>query len=96
MVVGCIVMSPRTTLSGVLLGVRELTELAGVAPYTISRFETEQGGLRLVATVRLAARREPAQNPCMPRPAPSNIVTRQLIRRHVRTGQTSLLALSVS
>jgi transcriptional regulator with XRE-family HTH domain len=36
----------RMARAAVKLGVRELAELAGVATYTISRFETEQGGLR--------------------------------------------------
>ncbi|MDN3572959.1 helix-turn-helix transcriptional regulator [Methylobacterium longum] len=39
--------------AAVRLGVREVAELAGVAPYTISRFETEQGGLRLDTSEKL-------------------------------------------
>ncbi|AWN41748.1 transcriptional regulator [Methylobacterium durans] len=35
------------------LGVREVAELAAVAPYTVSRFETEQGGLRLDTALKL-------------------------------------------
>ncbi|WP_425374911.1 helix-turn-helix domain-containing protein [Methylobacterium segetis] len=35
------------------LGVREVAELAGVAPYTVSRFENEQGGLRLDTALKL-------------------------------------------
>lgn len=43
----------RMARAAVRLGVREVAELAGVAPYTISRFETEQGGLRLDTSEKL-------------------------------------------
>ena len=45
----------RMARAAVRLGVREVAELAGVAPYTISRFETEQGGLRLDTSEKLKA-----------------------------------------
>ena len=45
----------RMARAAVRLGVREVAELAGVAPYTISRFETEQGGLRLDTAEKLKA-----------------------------------------
>lgn len=41
--------------AAVRLGVREVAELAGVTPYTVSRFETEQGGLRLDTAEKLKA-----------------------------------------
>lgn len=41
--------------AAVRLGVREIAELAEVAPYTVSRFETEQGGLRLDTAEKLKA-----------------------------------------
>jgi DNA-binding LacI/PurR family transcriptional regulator len=41
--------------AAVRLGVREVAELAEVAPYTVSRFETEQGGLRLDTSEKLKA-----------------------------------------
>lgn len=41
--------------AAVRLGVREVAELAEVAPYTVSRFETEQGGLRLDTAEKLKA-----------------------------------------
>ncbi len=37
----------RMARAAVRLGVREVAEKVGVAPHTISRFETEQGGIRL-------------------------------------------------
>jgi transcriptional regulator with XRE-family HTH domain len=45
----------RMARAAVKLGVRELAELAGVATYTISRFETEQGGLRQDTAQKLEA-----------------------------------------
>lgn len=43
----------RMARAAVRLGVRETAELAGVAPYTVNRFETEQGGLRLDTAEKL-------------------------------------------
>ena len=45
----------RMARAAVRLGVRELAELAGVTPYTVSRFETEQGGIRLDTAEKLKA-----------------------------------------
>jgi transcriptional regulator with XRE-family HTH domain len=45
----------RMARAATRLGVREVAELAGVAPYTVSRFETEQGGLRHDTATRLEA-----------------------------------------
>ena len=45
----------RMARAAVRLGVREVAELAGVTPYTVSRFETEQGGLRLDTSEKLKA-----------------------------------------
>lgn len=36
----------RMARAAVRLGVRQVADLAGVAPYTVTRFENEQGGLR--------------------------------------------------
>lgn len=41
--------------AAVRLGVRELAEMAGVAPYTVNRFETEQGGVRHDTAVKIEA-----------------------------------------
>ena len=43
----------RMARAATRLGVREVAELAGVAPFTVSRFETEQGGLRLATAEKL-------------------------------------------
>ena len=43
----------RMARAAVRLGVREIAELADVAPYTVNRFETEQGGLRLDTAEKL-------------------------------------------
>ena len=43
----------RMARAALRLGVREVADLAGVAPYTVSRFETEQGGLRLDTAEKL-------------------------------------------
>lgn len=45
----------RMARAAVRLGVREIAEKAGVTPYTVSRFETEQGGLRLDTAEKLRA-----------------------------------------
>ena len=45
----------RMARAAVRLGVRELAEMAEVAPYTVSRFETEQGGLRHDTAIKLEA-----------------------------------------
>lgn len=45
----------RMARAAVRLGVREVAEMAGVAPYTVSRFETEQGGLRHDTATKLEA-----------------------------------------
>lgn len=37
----------RMARAAVRLGVRELAELAGVAPATLTRFETEKGGMNM-------------------------------------------------
>ena len=43
----------RMARAATRLGVREIAELAGVAPFTVSRFENEQGGLRLDTAEKL-------------------------------------------
>ena len=43
----------RMARAAVKLGVREVAGLAGVSPYTVSRFETEQGGIRLDTAEKL-------------------------------------------
>ncbi len=45
----------RMACAAVRLGVREVAEMAEVAPYTVSRFETEQGGLRHDTATKLEA-----------------------------------------
>ena len=37
----------RAARAAVRLGVRELAELAGVTPATVTRFETEKGGINM-------------------------------------------------
>lgn len=45
----------RMARAALRLGVRELAALADVTPYTVNRFETEQGGLRLDTAEKLRA-----------------------------------------
>ena len=45
----------RMARAATRLGVRETAELAGITTYTVSRFETEQGGLRLETAEKLKA-----------------------------------------
>lgn len=45
----------RMARAATRLGVREVAEMAGVATYTVSRFETEQGGLRHDTATKLEA-----------------------------------------
>jgi transcriptional regulator with XRE-family HTH domain len=45
----------RMARAAVRLGVREVAEMADIAPYTVSRFETEQGGLRHDTATKLEA-----------------------------------------
>lgn len=43
----------RMARAATRLGVREVAQLAGITPFTVSRYENEQGGLRLVTAERL-------------------------------------------
>ncbi|POR40305.1 helix-turn-helix transcriptional regulator [Methylobacterium sp. V23] len=43
----------RMARAAVKLGVREVAGLARVSPYTVNRFETEQGGIRLDTAEKL-------------------------------------------
>ncbi len=45
----------RMARAAVRMGVREVAAMADVAPYTVSRFETEQGGLRHDTATKLEA-----------------------------------------
>ena len=43
----------RMARAATRLGVREVAQLAGITPFTVSRYENEQGGLRLDTAEKL-------------------------------------------